>query len=501
MKNLFVILALAVCPLSVNAAAIAAATVWEVRPTVGTDTNGCAFVAGAAGTDYSQQTSAQFSGTDLATTTTATIVSSASHNFVAADVGNYIYIASGTGFTVAWYQIVSVAANNATVNVAPAAVSTSGATWAEGGSCTTLSAIASAIVSANKIYIKGSSGTLSIATTTTLATACSTTPTVPACKLIGYTTTRGDGGKAIIQASANAMTQVLTISGASWNLYNITVDCNAKTTCTGITWSGSDGEVRHCKFMGWTVKGLNQSGSSNATNILYSEFTGGTGANSIGYASAATNAQKSVFAYNWVHDITATSTAGGIQVGGSTQIDHNIFSAISGASNDCIQITTTARETVTNNSLFGCGRTGIRNTAAAYYGNVFKNNILVNCTGGGILGGNAAGVPADENWDGNAFYNSSPNRSNMDDTTVNAQNNVAPYTNALDIQLTANPYTSSGSNDFTLNTTTGGGASMRGTGFPGAIPGTTPVGHIDFGALQHLDSGSGASTTGTGWVF
>lgn len=46
----------------------------------------------------------------------APVLSSASYNFVAGDVGAWIYVKSGTNWTPGWYQIASVAANAATLN-------------------------------------------------------------------------------------------------------------------------------------------------------------------------------------------------------------------------------------------------------------------------------------------------------------------------------------------------------------------------------------------------
>src|SRR6185436_18701473 len=43
---------------------------------------------------------------------------SASYNFVAGDVGAWVFIASGTNWTPGWYKIASVAANAATLNAA-----------------------------------------------------------------------------------------------------------------------------------------------------------------------------------------------------------------------------------------------------------------------------------------------------------------------------------------------------------------------------------------------
>src|SRR4051812_11531766 len=113
-------------------AALPSGTVFEVWST-GSDTlNGGCFVAGASGTDYPQQAAAQFSGPGLAVdATTNTVVSSASHAFVAADVGNCIQITAGTGFTTGFYQVVSVASNAATLDRSPAATGTTGGTWKE----------------------------------------------------------------------------------------------------------------------------------------------------------------------------------------------------------------------------------------------------------------------------------------------------------------------------------------------------------------------------------
>lgn len=81
---------------------------WEVRPTAGSDTNGGAF--DNTGTGFA---------TDLATTsgTSSTAsVSSATYTFVAGDVGHWLYIQGGSGWTPGWYKISSVAGGAATLN-------------------------------------------------------------------------------------------------------------------------------------------------------------------------------------------------------------------------------------------------------------------------------------------------------------------------------------------------------------------------------------------------
>jgi len=61
--------------------------------------------------------------TDLTTdsntaNTNSPVCSSASYNFVANDVGHWLYIKSGTNWTPGWYQIASVASNKATLSAA-----------------------------------------------------------------------------------------------------------------------------------------------------------------------------------------------------------------------------------------------------------------------------------------------------------------------------------------------------------------------------------------------
>lgn len=93
--------------------ALAASTVWECQ-TGGSDTlNGGAFDPG--------QTAGMFTdGTATSPATASPVFSSASYNFVAGDVGAWVYISSGTSsggvVNSGWYKIASVAANAATLN-------------------------------------------------------------------------------------------------------------------------------------------------------------------------------------------------------------------------------------------------------------------------------------------------------------------------------------------------------------------------------------------------
>lgn len=87
-------------------------TVWQIQST--------ATSANANGGGFDPGDSANFA-TDLAGTTAtgnSPVVSSASYNFVAGDVNAWVYISSGTNWTPGWYQITSVASNQATLSAA-----------------------------------------------------------------------------------------------------------------------------------------------------------------------------------------------------------------------------------------------------------------------------------------------------------------------------------------------------------------------------------------------
>lgn len=90
--------------------ALASTIGWEIR-TSGVNTNGGGFKAGASGTDWTQQDSAQYAVTDAVTDGTTTITS-ASANFGTDVVGNVLYIQGGTGAIAAgWYEIITRASS------------------------------------------------------------------------------------------------------------------------------------------------------------------------------------------------------------------------------------------------------------------------------------------------------------------------------------------------------------------------------------------------------
>lgn len=105
--------------------ALSAATVWEVRAS-GTG------VSDNDGGGYAPLTVSTFSGTNLVVDgSNNLVVTSATHNFVAADVNGRIQITNAppSSWTPGFYTIVSVASNAATLNASPAPVGTTSGAW------------------------------------------------------------------------------------------------------------------------------------------------------------------------------------------------------------------------------------------------------------------------------------------------------------------------------------------------------------------------------------
>ena len=78
--------------------------------------------------------------------------------------------------------------------------------------------------------------------------------------------------------------------------------------------------------------------------------------------------------------------------------------------------------------------------------------------------------------------------------TSGNRNNVPVGTN--DVTLTANPWTNSSSGDYSLNSTSGGGAALKGLGYPSTFPGGTTATNQSIGAVQP-PAGSTSVTIGT----
>lgn len=453
---------------------------WEVR-TTGNDNNGGGFVRGAAGTDYSQQDSPQFSGTDLVSISSL-VVASASHNFVSTDVGNIIQITAGTGFTTGFYQIVSASANQATLDRSPGTVGVGG-TWAEGGGLVTITAAVAAMVPSNKIWVKA--GTYSQTAQITLLVGQAGTAILPSV-MHGYQTTHGDatGTRPLITTATNSVDLIVLSSSSYWAFRNVNLSNTAGTKGNGITAPTSGGGeltnvmVDNCVIDGflnglffdnsprWWCQGLIISNAEikNCTN------------------SAVVNTFETILLNCYVHNNTGAAFApGAFSVAGTTYIAIGTVFYANGYGWDSNTYANQNMLLSFTNCVFSDQTSdGIRlQNADSTAFIAIVNCIFYNNAGYGVNNPNAT----------NGGYFGSASKPN-----AYGANGTAPQLNFAtpDVTLSADPFTNRTAADFSLNSTSGAGAACRAAGFPGVSQAGT--GYGDIGALQHQDAGGGGTT-------
>lgn len=505
MKNILFALVLARLLLPEQAgAAISNNTSWEVRPTLGASTNGGGFVQGAAGTNYSLNDNKNASGcsncgssTDDLSTTDAvavgtTTITSLTANFSTVIVGSVVYFQGGTGSISAVRREVTARASTTSITIDAAIAASTGMTMNIGGSLDDIATALLANTASNIIFVKAT-GTLVKTATTTCNNSLTPSRTAPPNQIIGYTTTRGDNGRFTLQLSTNSGLVGIACSADGWYIRNAAIDCNSLSGCIGIQ-VRSYSMVYNCKISNYRTSGVQNTFDSPGALILFNEITGGTTGASEGVLISST--AGSVVANNYIHD----GVGYGILIASARrgQIVNNIVDTMTTVG---IGVNTDYGAAVLYNTIYGSGTFGIEIDAdSLLQGNLVRNNLVVNSGTWGFSAGATAGDAAFPQYDGNGYFNNtSGNRRSMDDTGATVPiNGAAPYTNVFDVILTADPFTNGAGGDFTLNSTAGGGAAVKGVGTPGTIPGVTGTGYPDLGAFQ---SQAPAASTGCACGF
>lgn len=454
--------------------ALSAAIVWEVR-SAGSDTL-CSggFKAGATGTDYSQQNAAQYNATDLVVdAVTNTKVTSASHSFVAADVGNILRITAGAGWTTGFYEIVSVASGAATLDRSPAATGTTGGTYYVGGAFASPGQAGGAKVAGNTVYIQGATYLMSGSANTSGGPISDTTGgtglTAPSF-WIGYQSSRGDlGTRPVLKANANGLT-LLSITAAHVTVDNLEVDGNSGsvTGAIGINISSASNirvSLRRCKATNCPT-GFYVAVGSVILDRCEASGCGSGGAFVIGAAGITCVNCTSKNGTGIGFDVSNFATLTACLVFGHTgQVGFN---------------TSQASVMMRNCTASGCG-TGFKATSTV--GNAhFVNCLAANSSALGFDGGGVANLQ-------NRLVNCAGY------SNGSGHYSTAEFTNTMveSFQtLAADPFVNAASNDFSLNNT--GGSPCRAAGSPASLPGTSTLNYLDIGAVQHQDSGGGSVT-------
>lgn len=447
--------------------ALSASVVWEVRPSVGSDSNGGGFDPSVTspGTDYSQQNSAQFTGTAGTAAGTAAFTD-VGHSFTSADVGNLICIASGSGFTTGWYTVLSVSTGTATLDRSPG--TGTAAQWALGGAILTLQNLInnSVATNGNTYYIKATGSVVLVNYSANLGIQSAFGhPTVYA--FIGYTSTRGDGGRATITTATNSVS-LIGADTLKASFTNILFSTTAGTPAVGITQSGSafaSVTFTNCKFTGFT-QALNC--SVRTLTMIDVEVTACT--SSTGAIVINSNEIAAHFAGCYMHANTGPAvimTASGGGFNGTLLFTFSVLYAngkgVSGQSADGND--NSAAWVFVNSALVS--NTGDGVSIGAYFGANYCPVTLINCVvenngGYGVNVGTAATASS------NSWGNIVNGANNAYRNNTSGDRNNFPVLPG-DVTLSVEPFNSISTGDFTLNSTAGGGAACKTAGFQSTV--------------------------------
>jgi hypothetical protein len=448
--------------------------VYELR-TTGADTNSGGFAASGGGTDYTLQDAPQYAFTDLVIdAVTNTKVTSASHSFVAADVGNTLRITAGTGFTTGVFYIVSVAGGAATLDRSAGTLGSTGGTWKEGGALASLSAVnslnASVFPAGTTIYVKATANYNMTAGVSFNQSGTRTTPYT----LIGYTSTRTDGGQVTLNQQTNTFSNLLGMTGNYWHVRNFITQGN-----NNVDYGFAPNalvRLENCKAINCKTRGFYVGSDYTHLFNCFAQHCGNT-------TASATTSGGFFFLSN------VGCTAEGCEAydcyvsfagnGGMADLFHcvsrndNSHGVVLQGTSSCIFWNLTIR---------GAAGDGIRFEAAASGENFSAVNCLFSSITGAALRSVTTNYSTVTDWGRRmrycAFY------------SCGAKVNVPAGLN--EITLTADPFTSS--TDSSLNSTAGGGAALANAGWPGAYQSGSATGYLDVGAVQN-NTGSITTTT------
>lgn len=440
--------------------AIASTVAWEVR-NGGADTNGGGFNSAAAGTDWTQQTAAQYSVTD-GVTAGSTIITSATANFGTDVVGNLMYVQGGTGgVTAGWYQINS-RTNSTTIVVDRSAGLTAGTgvTLKIGGALATPGAVGQAVPAAgNNVFVKYNASPF-IATTASTNVSGGCVAGVGGVVWCGYDTTRSlfntDANRPTLQINTALSTATLFSGAVAVHTVNLILDGNNQTTSIG---TNHRGLVWRCKGINFTA-GAFLNGGSVASGAYFSEATGCSAVVPISTQSA-----------HWCE--SHGNTVSGFTV---TYAENCLSWGNTGATSDGFLSTPTAKNCVA----YGNGRDGFRAvTSTIQY--LYANCVAESNTGNGFNNQGTASSPM--------FLNKCASFGNLARSAV-AANTVIPDIGA--ITGSGSFFINAAGGVFVTNNTAGAGALLRALGFPALFPAGLTASFADIGAAQSQAVAGGA---------
>ena len=336
--------------------AMSAAITWEFNASATANmVNGGGWKTGASGTDYSTATGAHLTITDLASDG-AGGVSSVLTPFDAQDVGNVLHItATGTGFTVGWYEVVSIAGAVVTLDRSPGLSKTGGTAYLGGAlslNSTLDDEFFDQLVAGQKVYFLKGNYTLGEA----VSAAGNGTTTLPIC-MTGYAGTRDTTCNGLDRPNIVCGTNTF-VTGFYWwisklnltgtaspiftlNFYSVLYNCkflNSSTTDNYVALNVTEGsKVFDCECISYGGRGISLSNYCVCIgNYAHHSSTGiyaSSGNNSIIgniISSNLTNGilMNSIFQYIINNTIYGSENKNGIGINMGTKYDHFILNNI-----------------------------------------------------------------------------------------------------------------------------------------------------------------------------
>ena len=391
--------------------------------------------------------------------TTVTQVNVTGYTVVAGDVGNVFRVTGGTG-TAGLYRItvVDTVNNRWTVDVTPGAAAVT-LTGRFGGACLTPGQIWGLAVSGCWVYAKGST-TLSSSTANVAGgyvVMPNGTSAVNVTRFIGYTTTRGDGGRYTITNAAFAVGSVLS-SGYACAVDNFLVNGNSQKVIAFTILA--DSRAMNCRAINLTGGTIAFSGGGTCFSCEVETMTGSTG--NYGFTTAS-------------YFCTVKSCSG---------VGFNASPSIGCIANGCnIGFDITGYMTIIGCTAYNGTSDGFRFASASGE----KAETAINCISSNNAGWgfNVNTLASNVQLINCAHFTNTSGGMRTANLTNAAMQNVNPTA------LSASPFVSAGTN-FGLNSTAGGGAACKATTvtFAGLSP---TVSRPDLGAVQTLGGTSGAA--------
>ena len=443
-----------------------ASVVWEVRPATGSDTQcGGGFdpSVSSPGTDYSQQNSAQVAYTDLVIGTTTTQLTSAGNPFSSADVGNVIQITSGSGFTTGFYTINSVSGTTATMDRAVGTASSTGGHGYLGGALATLGgalfhSLSGIPAAGQKIWLNG---TQTITAAVNIGISCSG----DRISIQGYSSTRGDSGHAALACSTNSV-DMLTLAGISgFELVQVDITNTAGTPGNGIR-ATAGGNSNYVTLQNCVISGCAIGVDGNYAAPDYYQFTPIfmieveiKNCTSHGFQNSGISILKGCYSHN--------NTGDGFQVNTSQTNGISAYGCVS-ANNGGVGFNFNSVASITFADVQNCDSYNNTGDGLKWTGSSVTMSL---CLLNNVFYGNGGyGINFDT-----TFSSANPGqvliqRDNAFGSNTSGSRSPSNSPSGVnDISLTANPFNSPSTGDFSLNSTAGGGALLTGVGWQSSI--------------------------------